>query len=115
MTTKERAVTCLRCGTCCLANFIAFVTDEDLSRWRQEGRQDILQVIEHDHMMWVGDRILSVEDGHYAQGCPFLVFEEGLWRCTIYETRPRVCRDYQPGSSAICPQWAAEFVVDKTG
>jgi len=115
MIKQERAVACRRCGTCCLANFIAFVTDEDLSRWRQEGRQDILQVIEHDHMMWVGDRIISIEDGHYAQGCPFLVIEEGLWRCTIYETRPRVCRDYQPGSSAICPQWVPEFIVDKTG
>jgi Fe-S-cluster containining protein len=28
-----------------------------------------------------------------------------LGTCTIYETRPRVCKDYVPGSSEFCPHY----------
>jgi Fe-S-cluster containining protein len=37
--------------------------------------------------------------------CPFLDLQDGLFACTIYETRPRVCRHFEPGSSEICPQF----------
>ncbi len=102
---KQSNISCRFCGTCCLANFIAYVTDEDLSRWKHENRQDILKVIGHGHVIWMGDHMISATDGHYAHDCPFLQAESGRWLCSIYETRPLVCRTYEPASSEICPQW----------
>lgn len=106
--------TCKRCGKCCLTNFIAYVTEEDLSRWRRENRQDILSIIDQDHLIWVGDHMISADDGHYAMGCPFLVPEQNHWSCSIYETRPGVCRNYEPGSSELCAQWnSLKSIADK--
>jgi Fe-S-cluster containining protein len=102
---EDSTYSCRRCGTCCLANYIAFVTDEDLSRWHAEDRQDILHVLEHGLVIWAGDRLISTKNGHYEGGCPFLEVDGDQWRCSIYETRPQVCRNYQPASSEICPQW----------
>lgn len=104
--------TCNRCGKCCLTNFIAYATEEDVSRWRRENRQDILRVIEHDHLIWVGDHMISADDGHYAMGCPFLYPNRDHWLCSIYETRPGVCRAYEPGSSELCAQWTGSQAGD---
>lgn len=101
----ERVQACQRCGKCCLADFCAYVTAEDMERWRNEGRQDILAMIEHEQAVWMGDHLISAEDGRYLRGCPFLVWEDDRCFCAIYMTRPRTCRDYQPGSSEICPQF----------
>ncbi len=95
---------CLRCGTCCMADMIGDADAEDLARWKREGRDDILRV--HRDALWVGDHFLSATTGMTIHDCPFLDFREGFFFCTIYETRPRVCRDFEPGSSAICPQHA---------
>lgn len=85
-----------------MADMIADADAEDLARWKREGRDDILRVY-HD-ALWVGDHFLSVTTGMTIHDCPFLDFREGSFACTIYGTRPRVCRDFVPGSSAICPQ-----------
>ena len=97
---------CHRCGKCCYTDFIAYVTDEDRRRWAREQRQDILGIIEHAHAVWVGDHLISAENGRYLRCCPFLAWEGGLHACTIYETRPAQCRNFVPGSSEICPQWS---------
>jgi Fe-S-cluster containining protein len=99
---------CRRCGKCCLADFIAYVTQissEDQERWRREGRQDILSVIQKEHAVWVGDHFISSDDGRYIHGCPFLAWEGDHATCTIYETRPEICRRYKPASSEICSQY----------
>ena len=93
---------CLRCGTCCMADMIGEADAEDLERWKREGRDDILRV--YRDALWVGDHFLSVTTGMTIHDCPFLDFREGSFACTIYGTRPRVCRNFEPGSSAICPQ-----------
>ncbi len=103
----HEATPCKRCGKCCLADMIAYTEQEDIDRWKREGRKDILHIIENEHAIWVGDHLISSEDGRYIHGCPFLKWEGDLCSCTIYETRPRVCRDYEPGSSELCPQWQA--------
>ncbi len=101
----QSEIVCRRCGKCCLANLIAYVTDEDWARWRREGREDILRIIAHEHAVWAGDHLISSDDGRYLHGCPFLEWEDGVYTCTIYETRPAVCRHYAPGSSEICTQF----------
>ena len=102
----ESEIVCQRCGKCCLADFIAYVTDEDIERWRREGRNDILSMIRQEHAVWMGDHLISSEDGHYLHGCSFLSWKGDHSFCGIYSTRPRVCRRYQPGSSEICPRFA---------
>lgn len=96
---------CRRCGKCCLADFCAYITPEDMKRWHDEGRQDILAIIERERAVWMGDHLISSADGHYLRGCPFLAWEDDHCSCAIHATRPRTCRDYQPGSSEICPQF----------
>ena len=86
-----------------MADMIADADAEDLERWRREGRDDIMQV--YGDACWVGDHFMSVATGMTIHDCPLLDFREGLFTCTIYETRPRVCREFTPGSSEICPQF----------
>lgn len=96
---------CLQCGKCCFVDLTAYAQESDFERWNAEGRQDILSVMEHRHLVWSGDRLISSETGDPPRECPFLYSDEGKWRCVIYETRPQVCRDYEPGSSELCPQF----------
>jgi len=101
----KKELFCLCCGKCCFVDMFAYAQQEDYERWRAEDRQDILEVIENRHLVWAGDRMISSETGISPKECPFLNRSEGLWLCSIYETRPAVCREYQPGSSEMCPQW----------
>jgi len=86
-----------------MADMIGNADAEDLERWRREGREDILRV--NRDACWVGDHFISVTTGMPIHDCPLLDYREGSFACTIYETRPRVCRQFEPGSSEICPQF----------
>ena len=99
----------MRCGKCCLSNLFFYIKDVDLDRWRREGREDILHIIENRQAVWGGDHFVSARDGTFLHGCPFLEWEGKTNSCSIYETRPQVCRDYRPGSSKICPQYYKEL------
>ncbi|MGQ9844576.1 MAG: YkgJ family cysteine cluster protein, partial [Spirochaetota bacterium] len=78
----------------------------DFIRWRDEGRYDILHIIRNEGSIWVGDHLISSRNGHSIQRCPFLIMDDnGLYSCTIYETRPAVCRNFEPGVSRMCPQY----------
>ncbi len=101
----EGPLSCRRCGKCCLVDMTAYAQQEDFDRWRAENRQDILDIIQKHHLVWAGDRMVSAETGRVAMECPFLCSTGNEWLCSIYETRPLVCREYQPGSSELCPQW----------
>ncbi len=94
---------CLRCGTCCLADMIACADAEDVRRWKRAGREDILHIIDNERAVWMGDHLVSARDGRELHHCPFLEWVDGRCSCAIYEVRPRVCAEYRPGSSAICP------------
>jgi Fe-S-cluster containining protein len=75
-------------------------TDEDVARWKREGRDDILRFV------WMND--LWVEaDGKEWERCPFVRKIAGTKRynCRIYDTRPQVCRDYPPwGPDTVCEE-----------
>lgn len=103
----QKALSCLQCGKCCFVDLTAYAQQSDFDRWHTENRQDILDVIEKRHLIWAGDRLISDQTGNPPRECPFLFSDGKTWRCSIYETRPRVCRDYQPGSSELCPQYKA--------
>jgi len=97
-------VTCKRCGRCCLAVYIP-VTDDDMERWKSEGKQEILRAMEHSKAVWAGDIIVSSQEGNILFTCPFLRWEEKYYSCTIYEDRPKICKGYIPGSSELCSQY----------
>lgn len=103
---------CKRCGRCCLADFTAYVTEEDIGRWKAEGRDDILDVLEKEEAVWEGDRLMSRESGTPLGGCRFFAFDGKSFYCAIHETRPAVCRLFEPGSSEICPQFQKARVGD---
>lgn len=106
---KKRVTICMRCGKCCLSNLFFYITDDDTERWKREGRKDILHIIENLQAVWGGDHFVSARDGTFMHGCPFLEWKEGRHNCSIYQTRPRVCRNYLPGSSKICSQYYREL------
>jgi Fe-S-cluster containining protein len=95
---------CSMCGKCCTnVSFMEtlIATGEDVLRWQREGREDILRFAfilgEPDNPyadLWIDD-----EEREHKR-CPFVRKVRGSKRyyCTIYETRPRVCRDYEPWS-----------------
>lgn len=59
------------------------ITDEDMDRWRQEGREDILAKVNHQ-MGWLK-----------PGPCPFaLEIGDDRYTCAIYATRPETCREY---------------------
>ncbi len=109
MKKKKSTPECKRCGACCFANMIAYVTDEDMARWRDEGRDDILHLIKAENAVWMGDHLVSASTGKQLNGCPFLVVQDGACACAIYETRPLVCMEYQPGESELCPLYKKDF------
>lgn len=88
---------------CCRTHFAFYVKDGDLARWRREGRTDILERFQRDDAVWAGDRFVHGKDGTEVRSCPFLVREETRFACAIYDTRPRTCRNYKPGSNELCP------------
>ena len=103
--TRRENPQCTRCGKCCLADLTAYVTPADLERWAREGRKDILHIMENEHAVWLGDHFVSSTTGRPIYGCPFLEVTGEITSCSIHDTRPEVCRNYQPGSSEICPLW----------
>ncbi len=104
----EQPLTCLRCGKCCFVDLTAYAEPNDFERWHTENRQDILEIIEQRHLIWAGDRMISSETGDSPRECPFLCSSGHDWLCSIYETRPLVCRSYEPGCSELCPQWVVK-------
>ena len=109
----EEPLSCQQCGKCCFVDVAAYAEQCDFDRWRAENRQDILDVIERHHLVWAGDRLISSESGDSPKECSFLYNEGNKWLCSIYETRPQVCRNYQPGSSELCSQFKTNKRFDK--
>jgi Fe-S-cluster containining protein len=59
------------------------ITDEDMGRWREQGRSDILAQV-GQYMSWK------------SRGpCPFAhEIGDDRYTCAIYDTRPHTCREY---------------------
>jgi len=99
---EESPIRCRQCGVCCHVDMIAYITENDMRRWEKEQRLDIISHVRGTEIQWFGDIILT-GNGIHIQSCTFLNYDGNVFFCDIYETRPQVCRDYMPGSSALCP------------
>lgn len=89
---------CAACGLCCTEyGGDLHIYEEDLRRWRQERATQVLvrlQVVGETATAWH-----SPDDGDREHACPFLSSGEPF-RCSIYPTRPLVCRHFANGGSA---------------
>lgn len=92
---------CHRCGWCCKHKRIN-ITYSDIKRWEKEGRWDILKEVSFvDYSKHPNPDIRKTTGFYFAKTCkptsehpcPFLSMNDGLATCTIYETRPLVCRN----------------------
>jgi Fe-S-cluster containining protein len=93
---------CRRCGHCCCNLVDAYrgcVSDADLERWRQGGRNDILSYVEtldlgHGNMLhtaWI-----DPVTGDDVERCPWLdkLPENAGYTCRIEAIKPDHCRAY---------------------
>lgn len=86
---------CTRCGKCCISLGRHIRIERSLSAVQHYVRNaisgDLVPVTVHpDHR-----ELYSGGDGD-AAWCPFLRKDpEGVAVCTIYETRPQICRDFR--------------------
>lgn len=98
----DRQFSCRCCGHCCLALVDAYngcVSDQDLQRWQQLGRDDLLEWVEtltlspdnQLHMAWI-----DPETGQDVERCPWLLdkIDSSGYLCGIDKIKPDHCRDY---------------------
>lgn len=88
---------CTQCGRCCTnAKFMGSMqaSPEDLARWKREQRYDILQYA--CQLGSFADLWISPRTGEELSRCPFVRKRRNkpIYDCTIYDTRPEVCREY---------------------
>jgi Fe-S-cluster containining protein len=90
---------CQRCGLCCVADYdygyYVDLTDDDLARLSPYYRRT--HVVGEDTKNFPALATLTRDDG--AVLCvAFRGREMVSCRCTIYDTRPQICRNFKPGS-----------------
>jgi len=88
----ESAPACLRCGTCCFSKLPNYVRIDGADHLRIGVQVDDLTHFD-------GNRCyMNMHEGH----CAALVIDRasGQFVCSIYETRPSVCRDLERASPA---------------
>lgn len=97
---------CLNCGACCFQRAgTILVTEADIERWRERGREDILAQLEPGHF---GYQAFKMSD----QGCcVFHGTPEHPHACAIYEDRADVCRDFEEGC-AQCHEFRRDRGVE---
>lgn len=85
---------CRACGACCrqIPDGTALVSEDDLVRWKREGRQDILDKLVPGHFSQLG--FGTDETGT----CHHLGTVENPNDCSIYATRGWACHALEPGS-----------------
>lgn len=84
---------CLTCGACCFQRTgTILIPESDLVRFRQTGRQDILDSLEPGHFGQMAFKMNS------SGSCVFHGTSDEPHACQIYEARSETCRDFERGS-----------------
>mgnify|MGYP001605348030 CR=1 FL=1 len=81
---------CLACGACCLHAGGVLLLDQDVARLAA-------------HLGLTEAEVRIRTKGRDDPACVFLDWQSQLaggTRCTVYEARPQVCRDYPVGGAA---------------
>lgn len=82
---------CLACGYCCqLFGGNLRASQNDLKRWKESGREDILKLVNRLGWIWVDPK-----SGKFVDPCPFLKSTpDKKCKCGIHDTKPDMCRAY---------------------
>ena len=91
---------CRQCGQCCsILDYHREVTEEDVTRWQELGRSDILRWVsvfegednKKSYTIWT-----TPGSTELAEGCPFLkrISSENRSVCLIQDVKPGICRQY---------------------
>ncbi|MBT3191247.1 MAG: hypothetical protein HN341_01700 [Verrucomicrobia bacterium] len=109
---------CKQCGHCCLEleAFSTCASENDILRWDEEGRFDILEWVDPvdfgDHCefdIWINPRT-----GDDVSRCPWLRKARGedRYTCRIHDLKPDLCRNYplsrQHAEETGCPGFVEE-------
>jgi Fe-S-cluster containining protein len=88
---KERISGCLCCGKCCeLFGGHLNASKADIERWRNLGREDLLNRVNRCGWIWVDPDTKRLEET-----CPFLRrTEPETAHCAIHDVKPDICRAY---------------------
>lgn len=78
---RKQLFTCTRCGHCCRLR--VNLEPEDIPRLEAIGKKDFVETIK-------GRPYLKQVNGY----CPWMDLKDGKARCTVYEHRPKICRDF---------------------
>ncbi|GAB4300101.1 MAG: hypothetical protein Fur0034_12450 [Desulfuromonadia bacterium] len=83
---------CRMCGRCCeVFGGHLHAYESDIQRWRRQGREDLLAMVNHLGWIWC-----DPETGALLDRCPFIQRLGDLSLCGINDTKPQICRDYPP-------------------
>ena len=74
---------CIQCGNCC-SNILP-MTEKEIESIKKYIKQH--KIKEHKHLVPLANVTLDLT-------CPFLDDGKSCEKCTIYEVRPRICRDF---------------------
>jgi Fe-S-cluster containining protein len=88
-----------------------YVSVEDIQRWEQEGRHDILAHVRDNGVSWSSDGFVNRFGSEIItclMSCVYLQWQGSSAACGIYESRTKACRSFVPGSSDLCPQYHRE-------
>ena len=101
------ALDCLTCGACCrqASDGRILVPDEDLARWRAQGKVELLEQIVPGHF---GEMAFAfTADG----ACVHLGTSDCSHACRIYDDRGTTCREFERGSWQ-CLEFRRDMNVD---
>ncbi len=97
---------CSRCGKCCCEAFYRHVAPEDLERWEQAGRTELIEAYQAELDSNDRSNPAMAELGLAFHTCGFLRPDgPGRFFCAIHEERPAMCRDFEVGCSRLCPNY----------
>jgi len=92
--------TCHQCGQCCRTlDYHNEVTKEDMARWKQADRTDIMDwvgVFRKDSQDTIYRIWMKPGTREFAAICPFLKKKphKNQWVCQIHDDKPQICRQY---------------------
>jgi Fe-S-cluster containining protein len=98
--TGMEGFSCRQCGKCCqILDYHNEVTAEDMARWKQADRTDIMDwvgIFQKDSQKATYRIWMKPGTREYAKTCPFLQKEphKNQWSCRIHDVKPRICRQY---------------------
>jgi len=94
----KRVGKCLRCGRCCRARPL----------FKNMSKEEKMLIKKIDFKLYLKLKRLAVED--YA--CPFLTYKDGVAVCTIYENRPKWCREYPSNPDELLDGCGYKFIEE---